>query len=572
MKQLVRLFTGVLCISLLLGAFPIRTAALSGSEFQAGRIIDDAKFFNASPMSINDIQAFLNAKVPVCDTWGMQMHSSGMTRAEYSASRGVSTPFICLKEYRDTVTAKSAEAGLCNGLPAGSGTAAEIIFWVSQSCGINPQVMLVLLQKEQSLVTDDWPWPIQYRSATGYGCPDTAPCDSLYYGFFNQVWSAARQFKRYGRDSHLFNYRAGVNNFIQYNPNAACGGSTVFIQNQATAGLYNYTPYQPNAAALNNLYGTGDGCSAYGNRNFWRIFNDWFGSTFGPPDYSCGFRGANIEGAGVGEKVISNKLGSGPELLTLTLLNNTGSKCIEVHTWTRSFQQWLKHTATNRPSINPADAELITGDTDGNGRDELMSVEYRNTGSGRIEVHVWDDTYQRWLAHVASNHAAIDPADADVIAADSNGDGRDELFLIQYRNTGSGKVEVHGWTPNLQGWFLHAATNYSAVNPADARVITSDVDGNGRDEFLLINYKNTASGKVEVHGWTPSFQQWFVHIATNHAAIDPSDGMVISSNYDGLGADELIMVRYRNTGSGRIEVHGWMPSLQQWFLQTPAAP
>lgn len=572
MRQLVRLVAGALGISLLLGTLPLRTAALSGSEFQAGRIIDDAKFFNASPMSINDIQSFLNAKVPVCDTWGTQMHSSGMTRAEYSASRGVSTPFICLKEYRDTVTAKSAEAGLCNGLPAGSGTAAEIIFWVSESCGINPQVMLVLLQKEQSLVTDDWPWPIQYRSATGYGCPDTAPCDSLYYGFFNQVWSAARQFKRYGRDSHLFNYRAGVNNFIQYHPNAACGGSTVFIQNQATAGLYNYTPYQPNAAALNNLYGTGDGCSAYGNRNFWRIFNDWFGSTFGPPDYSCGFSGANIEGAGSGEKVITNKLGSGPELLTLTLLNNTGSKCIEVHTWTRSFQQWLKHTATNRPSINPADAELITGDTDGNGRDELMSVEYRNTGSGRIEVHVWDDTYQRWLAHVATNHAAIDPADADVIAADSNGDGRDELFLIQYRNTGSGKVEVHGWTPNLQGWFLHAATNYGAVNPADARVITSDVDGNGRDEFLLINYKNTASGKVEVHGWMPSFQQWFVHIATNHTAIDPGDGMVISSNYDGLGPDELIMVRYRNTGSGRIEVHGWMPSLQQWFLQTPVVP
>lgn len=279
MKQLVRLVAGALSICLVLSTLPLRAQALSGSEFQAGRIIDNSKFFSEPTMSISEIQAFLNSKVPVCDTWGTKMHSSGMTRAEYSASRGVSTPFICLKEYRDTVTAKSAEAGLCNGLPAGSGTAAEIIFWVSQSCGINPQVLLVLLQKEQSLVTDDWPWPIQYRSATGYGCPDTAPCDSLYYGFFNQVWSAARQFKRYGRDSHLFNYRAGINNFIQYHPNTACGGSTVFIQNQATAGLYNYTPYQPNPAALNNLYGTGDGCSAYGNRNFWRIFHDWFGST-----------------------------------------------------------------------------------------------------------------------------------------------------------------------------------------------------------------------------------------------------------------------------------------------------
>jgi hypothetical protein len=55
----------------------------------------------------------------------------------------------------------------------------------------------------------------------------------------------------------------------------------VFIENQATAGLYNYTPYTPNDAALNNMYGTGDACSSYGNRNFWRIYTDWFGNPNG---------------------------------------------------------------------------------------------------------------------------------------------------------------------------------------------------------------------------------------------------------------------------------------------------
>jgi hypothetical protein len=32
---------------------------------------------------------------------------------------------------------------------------------------------------------------------------------------------------------------------------------------------------------LNAGYGTGDGCGAYGNRNFWAMFTDWFGSTQG---------------------------------------------------------------------------------------------------------------------------------------------------------------------------------------------------------------------------------------------------------------------------------------------------
>jgi hypothetical protein len=34
------------------------TNALSGSEFNAGRIVDDAVFFNSNSMSVSDIQTF----------------------------------------------------------------------------------------------------------------------------------------------------------------------------------------------------------------------------------------------------------------------------------------------------------------------------------------------------------------------------------------------------------------------------------------------------------------------------------------------------------------------------------
>jgi hypothetical protein len=257
---------------------PDKAEAVTGSEFQAGRIIDDGTFFASSEMNVAQIQEFLNAKVPSCDTNGTQPYA-GTTAGAYGTSRGYPPPYTCLKDYRQNTTAKSAESGLCNGYPAANHSAADIIYSVAQSCGINPKVLIVLLQKEQGLVTDSWPWSLQYRSATGYGCPDTAPCDSQYYGFFNQVYNAARQFKNYIINSSSFNYRAYRNNTILYNPSASCGGSSIYIQNPATAALYNYTPYQPNQAALNNLYGSGDSCSAYGNRNFWRYYNDWFGST-----------------------------------------------------------------------------------------------------------------------------------------------------------------------------------------------------------------------------------------------------------------------------------------------------
>lgn len=274
----INLFLGTLVTLLALVAVTSVTTpkaeALSGSEFQAGRIIDDGVFYNANSMTEAQIQQFLNAKVPVCDTW----HASSDPNNQ--------PPFTCLKDYRQDTTSKPVEDGLCNGHSAGNKTSARIIYEVAQSCGVSPKVLLVLLQKEQMLVTDTWPWDIQYRSATGYGCPDTAPCDAQYYGFFNQVYNAARGYKYYAKYPSSYNHIAGRNNSILYNPDSDCGRSSVYIHNQATAGLYNYTPYQPNQAALNNLYGTGDGCSAYGNRNFWRMFSDWFGGTYADPYYA----------------------------------------------------------------------------------------------------------------------------------------------------------------------------------------------------------------------------------------------------------------------------------------------
>jgi hypothetical protein len=186
----------------------------------------------------------------------------------------------CMKNYTETTVTRAA-TNQCTGYTAGaSEPASRIIVKVAQSCGISPQVLLVTLQKEQALVTATAPTAAKYRIAMGYGCPDTAPCDAQYYGFYNQVYKAAWQLKEYTIHPSSWRYRIGAQ-AVQYHPNAACGAPVITVQNQATADLYNYTPYQPNAAALANLGGTGDGCSSYGNRNFWVYFNNWFGSPTG---------------------------------------------------------------------------------------------------------------------------------------------------------------------------------------------------------------------------------------------------------------------------------------------------
>ncbi|HET7302149.1 MAG TPA: NBR1-Ig-like domain-containing protein [Candidatus Saccharimonadales bacterium] len=274
------------CASGFMAASANTASALSGSDFNAGRIIDDVVFTNYQAMSVSDIQNFLNAKVPSCDTSGSQDSShwnSGAgryyTRAEWGSLKGYPAPYTCLKSYyENTSTFANNAADPGSSVPGGL-SAAQIIYNAAQAYRINPQVILTTLQKEQGLITDDWPWENQYNYAMGYGCPDSSGCSTTYRGFFKQVDNAAWQFRYYIDHPYAYNYWIG-NYYVQYNPNSSCGGSVINIQNAATAALYIYTPYQPNAASLNNLNGgSADSCSSYGNRNFWYYFTTWFGST-----------------------------------------------------------------------------------------------------------------------------------------------------------------------------------------------------------------------------------------------------------------------------------------------------
>lgn len=256
-RSLLASLIAVICVvALAIVAAPASPArAATASAFMPGLIISDATFFNSTAMAAGDIQSFLQSHESPC-------------RAGYT----------CLSGYSENVAPRTADS-YCSAFAGGQLTAAQIIADVGTACGINPQVILVTLEKEWSLVSSTAPTSSAYQTAMGYGCPDTAACNTLYYGFANQVYSAAHQFEVYRAKPTSFNYRAGQSSYIAYSTQASCGGSTVLIQNSATAALYNYTPYQPNAAALANLYGQGDSCSSYGNRNFWRIFTDWFGST-----------------------------------------------------------------------------------------------------------------------------------------------------------------------------------------------------------------------------------------------------------------------------------------------------
>jgi SH3-like domain-containing protein len=252
------LLVALLSVSVMMAvapAAPARAADLPPNITGGGFIISDAEFFDGDAMTPAQAQAFLEARVPSCKA------TTGPT---------------CLRNFTADLPAKAKDA-YCGAIAAKKKVrASEIIVTVARACDISPKVILVMLQKEQGLVTSTKPSDWSYRASMGMNCPDTAPCSAASAGFVNQVYLGARQQQVYADNPTRYGYRAGQVNTVKWHPNSACGTSKVFIENQATANLYIYTPYRPNIAALAAGYATGDSCSSYGNRNFYNYYVQWF--------------------------------------------------------------------------------------------------------------------------------------------------------------------------------------------------------------------------------------------------------------------------------------------------------
>src|SRR5688572_18945778 len=125
-QQLVkRLFIAAL-VAAALSFIPAKSAS---AAYDGANLVDSSAFLNSASMSINDIQNFLAGK-------GSGLASRSFLLDCYGPS----------SKERQWYTAVGAP---CDQVVPAS----QIIYFASQIYGINPQVALATMQKEQSLVT-----------------------------------------------------------------------------------------------------------------------------------------------------------------------------------------------------------------------------------------------------------------------------------------------------------------------------------------------------------------------------------------------------------------------------------
>ncbi|RWZ78946.1 MAG: hypothetical protein EOT04_02635, partial [Candidatus Chaera renei] len=222
--------------SVLANAVPASAAYIENS------LVDNGVFLNSRSMSQTQIQTFLEGKKSYLAT--------------YQTFSG-----------RDNAT-----------VPA-----SQIVYEAAVDYGINPQVILATLQKEQSLVTDPQPASSQLTYAMGYGCPDGGSCS--YPGFYKQVdngtWQLRLNFERANGNNSWWNanityacanasryYSTGLypNRSVNFIDDGGVTYKTFTILNAATASLYCYTPHAYPGSS--NYYYSG-------SYNFTASFDNW---------------------------------------------------------------------------------------------------------------------------------------------------------------------------------------------------------------------------------------------------------------------------------------------------------
>jgi len=175
-----------------------------GGAFTPNLVISEPVFRNTAPMTVAEIQAFLDAQPGMLDTHKAKDHAGKIK------------------------------------------STAEMIFDASTAFNISAKVILVKLQKEQSLLADNSPTTTQLDWAMGCGKADSRTYYQ-YQGFGQQIWWGAQKLDKNSRP-----WQPGISLSID--------GTGINPANSATYSLYKYTPH------------------FRGTQSFWMLYWRYFGN------------------------------------------------------------------------------------------------------------------------------------------------------------------------------------------------------------------------------------------------------------------------------------------------------
>lgn len=242
--------------------------------------------------------------------------------------------------------------------------------------------------------------------------------------------------------------------------------------------------------------------------------------------------------------------GDGTQDLVYIKTRGTGTGMIEIHA-SRNESRFQEHSLATGTAFSVEDnGTWLMQDYTGDGKADLVYIKTRNTGTGKVEVHVADaaSNYQNFVLHTGTCFSCEDNG---VWTMSSKAD----LVFIKTRNSGSGKTEYHvaSKASNYQQFSQHVATDF-AMEENGTWCLAPKCSGDFADLYY-IKTRNTGSGKVEVHAVSAK-SEWKSRVMDVASSFDPEEnGQWLMAYFTHQSKPDLVYIKTRNTGTGKIEVH-----------------
>ncbi|HSX17906.1 MAG TPA: hypothetical protein VLE51_00940 [Candidatus Saccharimonadales bacterium] len=484
----------------------------SGASFTANRLMDDGVMDNYNTMNASQIDSWLNTNFP---------NSCISTNHGFTAA---------------VPSGYSPSTGYTYG---GYGSAGAVIYAAAQAYEINPRVLIVTLQKEESLVAGDAGCSVlRYTAATGYGCPDGGTTYSysnmnpaLYAingtpvnsvsgtcvnnvskaGFSQQVIRAAWLLK-FGEQRSEGNTGWAIikgswdnsddpqtcyggpmtqgyhkrctsdSTATYYDGYVTIDGSSTHMDTGPTAALYWYTPHFA------------------GNQNFVNLFESWFGPTKGY-DYDWGLEDISVSTGS------SQVQGNQQATITITV-RNTGNQSwsstnfpVDIGTWLPTDHDsalydssWLNHhrpAAMTENSVLPGNLGHFSFKINPPNRDGSYDESFNLVAEGATWFHgngyqlhlVISPSYYRWsMVSQSSNTSSFlllpgQTAQFTLVAKNTGN--------VSWSNSGANPVRLASWLPTNRSSAFYDSSWILPIRPALLQEASVSPGSNGTFVFTV---------------------------------------------------------------------------------------
>ncbi|KAI1827092.1 hypothetical protein F4861DRAFT_494049 [Xylaria intraflava] len=233
----------------------------------------------------------------------------------------------------------------------------------------------------------------------------------------------------------------------------------------------------------------------------------------------------------------------------------TGTNSVEVHIASKSsnYQTRIFEAGTTFGEEDDGTWQLVPSKN--SALPDLAFIKTANTPSGRVEVHIASGA-SRYTVRTLETATVFGNEDNGVWQLyDYNGDGKLDLIYIKTRNTGTGRVEVHvaSGASGYSQFILHTGTTFL---PEDNGFWSlAPYSSPGAADLVYIKDAYTGTGQTEVHVASQGSGYQTRIFEGGSAFAEETNGVWSLVHYSRPKVLDLAYIKYQYTGTGTVEVH-----------------